>query len=82
MHNEWHGFGFDSVELLNYTVLLSLPDTDNPNILQLRDPNGGVLYESHIAREPPLTDDERVEGVLPPFNAYSANGTVRVSLKV
>ena len=80
MHNEWKTFGFDSVELLNYTVLLSLPDRGNPNTLKLIEPTGGsVLYDSHIAQEPPLTDEEDVADVLPPFNAYSANGSVRVS---
>ncbi len=75
MENIW----FYSVELHNYTVLLSFPSEDNPNSLRLKDSGGNILYDSHIAQEPPLTDQERSYSVIPPFNAYSANGTVTVS---
>ncbi len=80
--NEWKGYKFDSVEVINYTVLLSYPNKDDPNSLRLKDSGGTVLYESHIKEEPPLTDDEKKPGVAAPFNAYSGNGTVTVSLEI
>ena len=78
IHNEWRGYGFDSVELFNYSVYLSYPNTSNPNRLTLKEGSGDVLYESHIAQEPPLTPGEGDPNVVPPFNAYSGSGSVTV----
>ena len=78
IYKEWSGYGFDSVEVINYTVLLSYPDKDKPNSLQLKDSSGAVVYDSKIAEEPPLTDDEKKPNVAAPFNAYSGSGTVTV----
>lgn len=80
IYKEWSDYGFDSVEVINYTVLLSYPDKDNPNSLKLKDSSGAVLYDSKIAEEPPLTDDEKKPNVAAPFNAYSGSGTVTVCL--
>ena len=78
IYKEWSGYGFDSVEVINYTVLLSYPDKDKPNSLGLKDSSGAVIYDSKIAEEPPLTDDEKKPNVAAPFNAYSGSGTVTV----
>ena len=78
IYKEWQGYGFDSVELLNYTVLLSYPNSSHPNSLTLRGSRGQALYHSHIAQEPPLTPGENDSNVAPPFNAYSGSGNVSV----
>ena len=70
---------FDKVELVNYSVLLSYPNTSNPNSLQLFDGKGQLLYNAHSKQEPPLTPGEDDPNVAPPFNAYSGNGTASVS---
>ena len=80
IYREWKTFGFDSVEIINYTVLLSYPNKEDSNSLLLKDSNGSVIYDSHIAEEPPLTDNEKKNNVVAPFNAYSGNGTVVVKL--
>ena len=71
---------FDKVELVNYSVLLSYPNTSNPNSLQLLDGKGQLLYDAHTKQEPPLTIGEDDPNVAPPFNAYSGSGKVTVSL--
>ena len=82
IYKEWSGYGFDSVEVINYTVLLSYPNKDKPNSLRLKDSSGAILYDSKIAEEPPLTDDEKKPNVAAPFNAYSGSGTVTVCYNV
>ena len=76
IYRKWQTYNFDSVELFNYSVLLSYPNTSNPNTLTLRDSNGETLYQSHIALEPPLTPGENDPRVVPPFNAFSGSGNV------
>ena len=76
----WKGYGFDSVEVFNYSVLLSYPNTSNPNTLTLRQADTQILYDSHIALEPPLTAGVNNSNVAPPFNANSGSGNVTVKL--
>ncbi|XP_070577810.1 N-acetylated-alpha-linked acidic dipeptidase 2-like isoform X2 [Ptychodera flava] len=67
--------GVDSVEIHPYDILLSYPDLDNPNKVQILDENDTVIFTTHLY-ETPLTPDENVTGVIPPFNSYAPNGTV------
>ena len=79
IYNQWIGFNaFDNVNLMNYSVLLSYPNTSNPNLLQLMQ-GSEVIYTAHIDQEPPLTPGENDSRVVPPFNAYSGSGTASVS---
>ena len=79
IYNQWTGFNvFDNVNLMNYSVLLSYPNTSNPNVLQLMQ-GSEVIYTAHIDQEPPLTDGENDTRVAPPFNAYAGSGTASVS---
>ncbi len=71
---------FDKVELVNYSVLLSYPNTSNPNVLQLLSAKSELLYSAHSKQEPPLTPGEDDPNVAPPFNAYSGSGETSVSL--
>lgn len=81
IYQQWEGFMFDKVELVNYSVLLSYPNTSNPNVLQLLNAKNELLYNSHSKQEPPLTPGEDDPNVAPPFNAYSGSGKTSVSLK-
>ena len=79
IYNEWIGFKmFDNVQLMNYSVLLSYPNTSNPNVLQLMQ-GSEVIYNASIAQEPPLTPGENDSRVAPPFNAYAGSGAASVS---
>lgn len=80
VQEEWSHYGFDSLELVNYTVLLSYPNASQPNTLTLRTVDGGLIYNSHIQQEQPLTPGEDSPYVVPPFNAYSGTGTVKVRI--
>jgi len=80
IYEQWMGYGvFDEVKLVNYSVLLSYPDPDKPNLLQLFDISGDLVYQANTSMEPPLTPGENDSTVVPPFNAYSGNGNASVS---
>ncbi len=78
IYDQWSKFNFDIVEMVNYSVLLSYPNTSNPNILQLLNSKGDMLYSAHCKQEPPLTPGEDDPNVVPPFNAYSGSGEAKV----
>ena len=78
IYKQWSAFNFDDVQLLNYSVLLSYPNSSQPNVLQLMQ-GSEVIYKAKIAQEPPLTPGENNSTVAPPFNAYSGTGTAMVS---
>lgn len=73
---QWREQGLDSVKLVPYEVLLSYPDTDTENTVNVVDEGGNVLWASQ-GRQPPLWPGEEHPGVLPTFNAYSASGVVQ-----
>ena len=74
LYTQWVNYGFDDVQLVNYSVLLSYPNTSNPNVLVLKNPTGNVIYDAHTAQETPLTPGENDSTVAMPFNAYSGSG--------
>ena len=49
----------------------------NLNYVELLNENGTTEYMSDL-REPILTQEENKTGVVPPFNAYSAPGDIKV----
>ncbi len=69
------GFGFDEVRMNRYEVLLPRP-TEREVVLVAPE-----RYELKL-EEPPLEPDPdtRKEGVLPPFNAFSADGDVEAEV--
>ena len=73
-------YGFDEVELKNYSVLLSYPNESNHNVVELQDETGQVLFSADTAQEPPLTPGENDSTVASPFNAYAGVGNASVSL--
>ena len=79
IYKQWRDdYKFDEVELVNYTVLLSYPNTSNPNVLQLETDNGTVLHSVNTEQEPPLTPGENDTDVVSPFNAYAGAGSAKV----
>ena len=74
IYSRWLAYGFDDVQLVNYSVLLSYPNTSNPNVLRLKNSTGGTIYEAHTQGEVPLTPGENDSTVAMPFNAYSGTG--------
>ena len=76
----WKNNGLDQVTITPYEVLLSYPNMSNLNFVELQDENGTVKYKSPL-REPVLTPEENKTGVVPPFNAYSAPGDVKVNVR-
>ena len=74
IYTQWVNYGFDDVQLVNYSVLLSYPNTSNPNVLLLKNSAGETIYNAHTAQEPPLTPGENDSTVAMPFNAYSGSG--------
>ena len=74
IYTQWVNYGFDDVQLVNYSVLLSYPNTSNPNVLLLKNLAGETIYNAHTAQEAPLTPGENDSTVAMPFNAYSGSG--------
>ena len=78
---QWNSYGFDNVNIYNYTVLLTFPNKSSLNVLNIVSSNDfdHVLFEANTTLEKPLVDGEDNPNVLPPYNAYSGIGTVNVS---
>ena len=72
----WEDQGLKSW-LTPYTVLLSYPQADNPNKIELRDGSGNVLFTTQLV-EKIVRPDQNQSDVVPPFNAYSGRGTPEV----
>ena len=73
----WKDHGIDHVTLTPYNVLLSYPNMSDLNYVELLDENGTQVYKSNLT-EPFLTPEEDKAGVVPPFNAFSAQGDIKV----
>ncbi|NXH68816.1 FOLH1 carboxypeptidase, partial [Hydrobates tethys] len=70
---EWKEFGLDSVQLVQYDVLLSYPDDTKPNYISVIDEHGNEIFNTSLS-EPPPPGYEAVRDVVPPYSAYSAQG--------
>ena len=78
IYDQWKSYKFDKVEMVNYSVLVSYPNSSAPNALKLMQ-GSEIIYTAHTEQEPPLTPGEDDSNVVPPYVAYSANGRVSVS---
>ena len=63
------------MELRKYNILLSFPE--KPGSVSLVHANGSEVFKS-APQEEFLIPEENNSNVVPPFNAYSPNGTVKV----
>ncbi|XP_063958983.1 N-acetylated-alpha-linked acidic dipeptidase 2-like [Lytechinus pictus] len=75
VRDRWIEDGLDSANVIPYKVLLSYPSVDEPNYVYILNSNGSVYFQS-AREEAPLEQGDLKDGTVPPFNAYSANGTV------
>ncbi|XP_071103216.1 N-acetylated-alpha-linked acidic dipeptidase 2-like [Haliotis cracherodii] len=73
IHKYWRDIGLDEVQTREYDVLLSYPDTKNPNIVSLINKVGNTIYSSPKT-EKILTPEENKTGVVPPFLAFAKAG--------
>ncbi|XP_030633559.1 N-acetylated-alpha-linked acidic dipeptidase 2 [Chanos chanos] len=70
---EWLEFGLDSVEIVPYDVLLSYPNSSNPNYISIVDQQGNEVFNTSLA-EPVPEGYENVSDIVPPYSAFSAKG--------
>ncbi|XP_062873217.1 N-acetylated-alpha-linked acidic dipeptidase 2 [Trichomycterus rosablanca] len=73
IREEWLAFGLDSAELVWYDVLLSYPNKTRPNYVSIVDQHGAEILNSSLA-EPVPEGYEDVTDIVPPYNAFSAQG--------
>nr|XP_033804589.1 N-acetylated-alpha-linked acidic dipeptidase 2-like isoform X1 [Geotrypetes seraphini] len=70
---QWKESGLDSAELVHYDVLLSYPNESDPNYISIIDEHGNEIYNTSLS-EPPPQGYETVSNMVPPYNAFSAQG--------
>ncbi|XP_053363234.1 N-acetylated-alpha-linked acidic dipeptidase 2 [Clarias gariepinus] len=73
IREEWLAFGLDSAELVWYDVLLSYPNSTMPNYVSVMNQHGEEVIKSSLA-EPVPEGYENVSDIVPPYNAFSAQG--------
>ncbi|XP_049993358.1 aminopeptidase NAALADL1 isoform X2 [Alexandromys fortis] len=66
--------GLDSAKSYEYTVLLSFPNRDQPNVVEVVGPDGTVLHAFQPG-EKNLTGEQQGPNVLQPYAAYAPAGT-------
>ncbi|KAF5926063.1 hypothetical protein HPG69_010085, partial [Diceros bicornis minor] len=74
IQTQWMKFGLDSAKLVHYDVLLSYPNETNANYISIMDEYGIEIFKTSY-REPPPDGYENVTNIVPPYNAFSAQGT-------
>ncbi|NXY07478.1 NALD2 dipeptidase, partial [Pteruthius melanotis] len=79
IQGQWKKFGLDSAELVNYDVLLSYPNEKQPNYISVIDDQGNEVFNTSLF-EPPPQGYENVTDILPPYNAFSAQGVPEADL--
>ncbi|XP_077994025.1 N-acetylated-alpha-linked acidic dipeptidase 2-like [Glandiceps talaboti] len=75
VRDEWVSQGLDSANIYSYNVLLSYPDPDQDNTVQLLNENGDVNFTCSI-KEKGLRPEDDAENIVNPFNAYSGQGNI------
>ncbi|KAM8904308.1 N-acetylated-alpha-linked acidic dipeptidase 2 [Spinachia spinachia] len=73
IRKEWLEFGLDTVEMVPYDVLLSYPNTSQPNYISIVDQFGSEVFNTSSA-EPVPPGYEDVADIVPPYSAFSAKG--------
>ncbi|XP_075054815.1 N-acetylated-alpha-linked acidic dipeptidase 2-like [Mixophyes fleayi] len=73
IQDQWKEFGLDKVELVHYDVLLSYPNDSNPNYISIIDERGVEIFNTSLS-EPPPDGYENFTDMVPPYNAFSAQG--------
>ncbi|XP_036114405.1 N-acetylated-alpha-linked acidic dipeptidase 2 isoform X2 [Molossus molossus] len=73
IQTQWKKFGLDSAKLVHYDVLLSYPDETNASYISILDEHGVEIFKTS-SLEPPPDGYENVTNIVPPYNAFSAQG--------
>uniref|UniRef100_M3YG69 Glutamate carboxypeptidase 2 n=1 Tax=Mustela putorius furo TaxID=9669 RepID=M3YG69_MUSPF len=73
IQTQWKKFGLDSAKLVHYDVLLSYPNETNANYISIMDEHGIEVFNTSYL-EPPPDGYENVTNIVPPYNAFSAQG--------
>ncbi|XP_054433408.1 N-acetylated-alpha-linked acidic dipeptidase 2 isoform X2 [Pteronotus mesoamericanus] len=73
IQSQWKKFGLDSVHLVHYDVLLSYPNETNSNYVSVMDEHGIEVFKTSYF-EPPPDGYKNVTNIVPPYNAFSAQG--------
>ncbi|XP_021058996.1 putative N-acetylated-alpha-linked acidic dipeptidase [Mus pahari] len=74
IHDQWKEFGLDLVELSHYDVLLSYPNKTHPNYISIIDEDGNEIFKTSLSEQPP-PGYENISDVVPPYSAFSPQGT-------
>ncbi|KAM9657896.1 N-acetylated-alpha-linked acidic dipeptidase 2 isoform 1-T1 [Trichechus inunguis] len=74
IQTQWKKFGLDSATLVPYDVLLSYPNKTKANYISIVDEHGTEIFKTSYLE---LTPDgyENVTNIVPPYNAFSAQGS-------
>ncbi|XP_006160400.1 N-acetylated-alpha-linked acidic dipeptidase 2 [Tupaia chinensis] len=73
IQTQWKKFGLDSTKLVHYDVLLSYPNETNANSISIVDEHGIEIFKTSY-HEPPPDGYENVTNIVPPYNAFAAQG--------
>ncbi|XP_016062294.1 PREDICTED: N-acetylated-alpha-linked acidic dipeptidase 2 [Miniopterus natalensis] len=73
IQTQWKKFGLDSAKLVHYDVLLSYPNETNANYISIIDEQGMEIFKTAHLESPP-GGYENVTNIVPPYNAFSAQG--------
>ncbi|XP_021573647.1 N-acetylated-alpha-linked acidic dipeptidase 2 isoform X2 [Carlito syrichta] len=73
IQTQWKTFGLDSANLVHYDVLLSYPNETNANYVSIVDEHGIEIFNTSCLELPP-DGYENVTNIVPPYNAFSAQG--------
>ncbi|XP_032222382.2 putative N-acetylated-alpha-linked acidic dipeptidase isoform X1 [Nematostella vectensis] len=76
---QWKSYGFDSVEMPEYEVLLSMPQVDHPNKVEIVQ-NGTVVYETAGQYNTTAGPTDKQPFLYTPYFPYSGNGTAEGEL--
>ncbi|XP_066894396.1 N-acetylated-alpha-linked acidic dipeptidase 2 isoform X1 [Kogia breviceps] len=74
IQTQWQKSGLDSAKLVHYDVLLSYPNETNVNYISITDEHGNEVFNTSY-HEPPPGGYENVKNIVPPYNAFSPQGT-------
>uniref|UniRef100_A0A8D2ENX1 N-acetylated-alpha-linked acidic dipeptidase 2 n=1 Tax=Theropithecus gelada TaxID=9565 RepID=A0A8D2ENX1_THEGE len=73
IQTQWKKFGLDSAKLVHYDVLLSYPNETNANYISIVDEHETEIFKTSYF-EPTPDGYENVTNIVPPYNAFSAQG--------
>uniref|UniRef100_A0A646QIE3 N-acetylated-alpha-linked acidic dipeptidase 2 n=1 Tax=Hemiscolopendra marginata TaxID=943146 RepID=A0A646QIE3_9MYRI len=79
IRDRWKEYGLDNVEMVPYDILLSFPDAEQPNMVQVLGNKGKVLINISIFDEPLIPEDKKGKHI-PAYHAYSPSGVVEGEL--